>query len=86
MNDGAVNVHAGEGNIDLSKGNISAKGNITLKADNGSITILGTNATATANITSKAGNISIDAVGNRRGVRISQGGFTAGGGSILMLQ
>ncbi|TQS47398.1 hypothetical protein DP152_25925, partial [Salmonella enterica subsp. enterica serovar Typhimurium] len=44
----------------LSKGNISAKGNITLKADNGSITILGTNATATANITSKAGNISIN--------------------------
>ncbi|ELQ9628103.1 hypothetical protein R3G49_004985, partial [Salmonella enterica] len=80
---GAVNVHAGEGNIDLSKGNISAKGNITLKADNGSITILGTNATATANITSKAGNISIDAVGNRRGVRISQGGFTAGGGVYI---
>ncbi|EDX7803072.1 filamentous hemagglutinin N-terminal domain-containing protein, partial [Salmonella enterica subsp. enterica serovar Oranienburg] len=83
VNDGAVNVHAGEGNIDLSKGNISAKGNITLKADNGSITILGTNATATANITSKAGNISIDAVGNRRGVRISQGGFTAGGGVYI---
>ncbi|EKI3327481.1 hypothetical protein PEH87_005525, partial [Salmonella enterica] len=59
VGDGAVNVHAGAGNIDLSKGNISAKGDITLQTDNGSISILGTSATATANITSDSGNISI---------------------------
>ncbi|ECP9827457.1 filamentous hemagglutinin N-terminal domain-containing protein [Salmonella enterica] len=59
VGDGAVNVHAGAGNIDLSKGNISAKGDITLQTDNGSISILGTSATAIASITSDSGNISI---------------------------
>ncbi|EBQ2131313.1 DUF4097 domain-containing protein, partial [Salmonella enterica] len=59
VGDGAVNVHAGAGNIDLSKGNISAKGDITLQTDNGSISISGTNATQIASITSDSGNISI---------------------------
>ncbi|EAU9427322.1 filamentous hemagglutinin N-terminal domain-containing protein, partial [Salmonella enterica] len=59
VGDGAVNVHAGAGNIDLSKGNISAKGDITLQTDNGSISISGTSATAIASITSDSGNISI---------------------------
>ncbi|ECH4055663.1 filamentous hemagglutinin N-terminal domain-containing protein [Salmonella enterica] len=55
VNDGAVSVHSGGGNIDLTKGNISAKGNITLKADAGSIAISGTNASVKANITSTEG-------------------------------
>ncbi|ECG1721587.1 hypothetical protein D8Z03_28725, partial [Salmonella enterica] len=59
VGDGAVNVHAGAGNIDLSKGNISAKGDITLQTDNGSISISGTSATQIASITSDSGNISI---------------------------
>ncbi|ECY1275762.1 filamentous hemagglutinin N-terminal domain-containing protein [Salmonella enterica] len=61
VNDGAVSVHAGAGNIDLTNGNISAKGDISLKADAGSVIIAGTNATAKANITSAQGNISTEA-------------------------
>ncbi|EMX9648077.1 hypothetical protein AAH559_005613, partial [Salmonella enterica] len=60
VGDGAVNVHAGAGNIDLSKGSISAKGDITLQTDNGSISISGTNATETASITSDSGTVSIN--------------------------
>ncbi|EAQ6819752.1 hypothetical protein BCN13_27805, partial [Salmonella enterica] len=67
VGDGAVNVHAGAGNIDLSKGNISAKGDITLLTDNGSITISGTSTTETASITSDSGNINI--TGNVAGLR-----------------
>ncbi|WP_170875719.1 hypothetical protein, partial [Salmonella enterica] len=48
------------GDIDLSHGNISANGDITLKADAGSIAVSGVNATAKANITSANGNISIN--------------------------
>ncbi|EGO2478241.1 filamentous hemagglutinin N-terminal domain-containing protein [Salmonella enterica] len=64
VGDGAVNVHAGAGNIDLSKGNISAKGDITLQTDNGSISISGTSATERANITSNEGNITVNSVAN----------------------
>ncbi|EJF2224602.1 S-layer family protein, partial [Salmonella enterica] len=60
VGDGAVSVHAGAGNIDLSKGNISAKGDITLQADNGSISISGTSATQIASITSDSGTVSIN--------------------------
>ncbi|ENU2135351.1 beta strand repeat-containing protein, partial [Salmonella enterica] len=60
VGDGAVNVHAGAGNIDLSKGNISAKGDITLQTDNGSISISGTSATQIASITSDSGTVSIN--------------------------
>ncbi|ECW7113203.1 filamentous hemagglutinin N-terminal domain-containing protein [Salmonella enterica subsp. enterica serovar Rubislaw] len=59
VNDGAVSVHSGGGNIDLTKGNISAKGNITLKADAGSIAISGTNASVKANITSTEGGVNL---------------------------
>ncbi|EGP1138053.1 hypothetical protein IV596_004555, partial [Salmonella enterica] len=59
-NDGGVTIQAGAGNIDLTKGNISAKNDIILTADNGSITIAGTNATDTANITA-GGAINISA-------------------------
>ncbi|EKJ3887903.1 hypothetical protein PG568_005022, partial [Salmonella enterica subsp. enterica serovar Give] len=57
VNDGAVSVHSGGGNIDLTKGNISAKRDITLKTDNGTVLISGANATVKANITSSDGDI-----------------------------
>ncbi|EGP1135928.1 hypothetical protein IV596_002347, partial [Salmonella enterica] len=60
-NDGGVTIQAGAGNIDLTKGNISAKNDIILTADNGSVMIAGTNATDTANITSADGNITVSA-------------------------
>ncbi|EAR5683963.1 filamentous hemagglutinin N-terminal domain-containing protein [Salmonella enterica] len=66
-NDGFVSVHSKAGNIDLTKGNISAKGDVDLRADKGGITITGANATSRAGILSSAGNISIntqDAPGN----------------------
>ncbi|HAC8268517.1 TPA_asm: hypothetical protein G0G79_28775, partial [Salmonella enterica] len=72
VGDGAVNVHAGAGNIDLSKGNISAKGDITLQTDNGSISISGTSATQIASITSDSGNISV--TGNVAGLKRSDDG------------
>ncbi|EGN9966011.1 hypothetical protein IS386_004606, partial [Salmonella enterica] len=72
VNDGAVSVHAGAGNIDLTNGNISAKGDISLKADAGSVIIAGANATAKANITSVEGNITISGNGgNSVGVAFS---------------
>ncbi|EAY7317846.1 filamentous hemagglutinin N-terminal domain-containing protein, partial [Salmonella enterica] len=66
VNDGAVNLHAGAGTIDLGKANISAKGDITLKADAGSIAISGTNATVKANLTSAEGNITVDGVASSK--------------------
>ncbi|EJS2954691.1 filamentous hemagglutinin N-terminal domain-containing protein, partial [Salmonella enterica] len=88
VNDGAVNVHAGEGNIDLSKGNISAKGNITLKADEGSIAISGTNATVKASITSAEGNISAVAhnpsTGKVTGVSVTSAQLNAEQGNIII--
>lgn len=88
VNDGAVNVHAGEGNIDLSKGNISAKGNITLKADEGSIAISGTNATVKASITSAEGNISAVAhnpsTGRVTGVLVTSAQLNAEQGNIFI--
>ncbi|EJL0891877.1 filamentous hemagglutinin N-terminal domain-containing protein [Salmonella enterica] len=59
--DGNITIN-GKGNIDLKNGNISAKGDISLKAGGGSVIIAGTNAAAKANITSAEGNISI--IGN----------------------
>lgn len=59
-NDGFVSVHAKAGNIDLTNGNISAKGDVDLRADKGGITITGANATSRAGILSSAGNISIN--------------------------
>ncbi|EKC4740293.1 filamentous hemagglutinin N-terminal domain-containing protein, partial [Salmonella enterica subsp. enterica] len=86
VNDGVVNVHAGAGSIDLKKGNISAKGDITLKADAGSIAISGTNTTVKANITSAAGNISAEAynpsTGGVTGVSVNNAQLNAEQGSI----
>ncbi|EAQ6819837.1 hypothetical protein BCN13_28255, partial [Salmonella enterica] len=70
VGDGAVNVHAGAGNIDLSKGNISAKGNVTLQAANGSISISGTSATETASITSDRGSVSVRADATKSGKKV----------------
>ncbi|EKR5681555.1 hypothetical protein P8M99_005368, partial [Salmonella enterica] len=53
VGDGAVNVHAGAGNIDLSKANISAKGDIDLSALRGRVSVGG------SNIISDGGNISV---------------------------
>ncbi|EMF3576510.1 filamentous hemagglutinin N-terminal domain-containing protein, partial [Salmonella enterica] len=87
VGDGAVNVHAGAGDIDLSKGNISAKGDITLQTDNGSISISGTNATQIASITSDSGNISVtgNAAGlgrNKDGVLLNNTSLQAKAGKI----
>ncbi|ENG6554137.1 filamentous hemagglutinin N-terminal domain-containing protein, partial [Salmonella enterica subsp. enterica serovar Brandenburg] len=86
VNDGAVNLHAGAGTIDLGKANISAKGDITLKADAGSIAISGTNATVKANITSVEGNISALAynpsTGGVTGVSVSNAQLNAEQGNI----
>ncbi|EHJ5010084.1 filamentous hemagglutinin N-terminal domain-containing protein [Salmonella enterica subsp. enterica serovar Saintpaul] len=56
---GSVNLHSANGKIDLSKGNLTAKDNITVTASNGTVTVTGVNATDTANITSEAGNIQL---------------------------
>ncbi|EHJ0380294.1 hypothetical protein KAC00_004630, partial [Salmonella enterica] len=86
VSDGAVNVHSGAGNIDLSNSNVSAKGDITLKADNGSISISGTNATVKASITSAQGNISAEAwnpsTGNVTGFSLNNARLNAEQGSI----
>ncbi|EBV8143444.1 hypothetical protein AIG97_23615 [Salmonella enterica subsp. enterica serovar Thompson] len=86
MNDGAVNVHAGVGNIDLSKSNISAKGDITLQADGGSIAISGTSATVKSNITSAEGNISVVAynpsTGGVTGISVTNAQLNAEQGNI----
>ncbi|EDJ1206110.1 hypothetical protein GEX85_05260 [Salmonella enterica] len=87
VNDGAVNVHAGAGNIGLWGGNISAKGDITLKADDGSITISGTNNNAKANIISDEGNINVDGVSSTQtvaGVRLSNVNISAKQGRITI--
>ncbi|EDT1689542.1 filamentous hemagglutinin N-terminal domain-containing protein, partial [Salmonella enterica subsp. enterica serovar Oslo] len=68
VNDGAVNLHAGAGTLDLGKANISAKGDITLKADNGPVWISGTNATVKANISSTGGNVTVDGVGSAQSI------------------
>ncbi|EEC4823871.1 filamentous hemagglutinin N-terminal domain-containing protein [Salmonella enterica] len=78
VNDGAVSVHSGGGNIDLTKGNISAKRDITLKTDNGTILISGANATVKANITSSDGDIMITGnSGNSMGVRLVNANLTS---------
>ncbi|ECY6596407.1 filamentous hemagglutinin N-terminal domain-containing protein, partial [Salmonella enterica] len=78
VNDGAVSVHSGGGNIDLTKGNISAKRDITLKTDNGTVLISGTNATVKANITSSDGDIMITGnSGNSMGVRLVNANLTS---------
>ncbi|EAP7621649.1 filamentous hemagglutinin N-terminal domain-containing protein [Salmonella enterica] len=74
VNDGAVSVHSGGGNIDLTKGNISAKGNITLKADAGSIAISGTNASVKANITSTEGGVNLVSM---QAINITNANFVA---------
>ncbi|EAV6571170.1 hypothetical protein FA577_24685, partial [Salmonella enterica] len=45
VENGSVNLHAATGTIDLSKGNINTKGDITLQASNGTISISGASAT-----------------------------------------
>ncbi|EJB6532818.1 filamentous hemagglutinin N-terminal domain-containing protein, partial [Salmonella enterica] len=86
VNDGAVNLHSGAGNIELSNGNISAKNDITLKADAGSIAISGTNATVKANITSAEGNISAEAynpsTGSVTGISVRNAQLNAEQGNI----
>ncbi|EKY8362043.1 filamentous hemagglutinin N-terminal domain-containing protein [Salmonella enterica] len=86
VNDGAVSVHAGAGNIDLKNGNISAKGDVTLKADAGSIVISGTNATVKASIISAQGNISAEAynplTGKVTGVSVTNAQLSAEQGNI----
>ncbi|EKA6237114.1 filamentous hemagglutinin N-terminal domain-containing protein [Salmonella enterica] len=78
VNDGAVSVHSGGGNIDLTKGNISAKRDITLKTDNGTVLISGANATVKANITSSDGDIMITGnSGNSMGVRLVNANLTS---------
>ncbi|EJG5926847.1 hypothetical protein NAE50_005381, partial [Salmonella enterica] len=58
-NDGSVSVHAKAGNIDLTRGNISAKNDINLTADNGSVIIFGASDSARASISSSEGSIEI---------------------------
>ncbi|EDQ5496526.1 filamentous hemagglutinin N-terminal domain-containing protein, partial [Salmonella enterica] len=77
VNDGAVNLHAGKGDIDLTNSNISSTGDITLKADNGSVLISGTNSTAKANITSSDGDIMITGNGDVLGVMFNNSNITA---------
>ncbi|ELM7437145.1 filamentous hemagglutinin N-terminal domain-containing protein [Salmonella enterica] len=78
VNDGAVSVHSGGGNIDLTKGNISAKRDITLKTDNGTVLISGANATVKANITSSDGDIMITGnSGTSMGVRLVNANLTS---------
>ncbi|ELT9206868.1 filamentous hemagglutinin N-terminal domain-containing protein [Salmonella enterica] len=74
---GAVSMSAG-GNIELSNGNISAKGNITLQTDNGTVLISGANATAKASITSTDNDIVITGNGgNSIGVRLINANLTS---------
>ncbi|EJV8034039.1 filamentous hemagglutinin N-terminal domain-containing protein [Salmonella enterica] len=78
VNDGAVSVHSGGGNIDLTKGNISAKRDITLKTDNGTVLISGANATVKTNITSSDGDIMITGnSGTSMGVRLVNANLTS---------
>ncbi|EBU3136369.1 filamentous hemagglutinin N-terminal domain-containing protein [Salmonella enterica] len=78
VNDGAVSVHSRGGNIDLTKGNISAKRDITLKTDNGTVLISGANATVKANITSSDGDIMITGnSGTSMGVRLVNANLTS---------
>ncbi|EBW7189904.1 hypothetical protein DQC61_26670 [Salmonella enterica subsp. enterica serovar Muenchen] len=53
--DGEVKIHAGSGNINLTNGNLSTKGDIVLTADTGTITLSGANAL----LNSSSGNISM---------------------------
>ncbi|EIL8248351.1 filamentous hemagglutinin N-terminal domain-containing protein [Salmonella enterica] len=82
----SVNVSGGNGvvsmsavgNIELSNGNISAKGNITLQTDNGTVLISGANATAKASITSTDNDIVITGNGgNSIGVRLINANLTS---------
>ncbi|EDF7431884.1 filamentous hemagglutinin N-terminal domain-containing protein [Salmonella enterica] len=74
---GAVSMSA-VGNIELSNGNISAKGNITLQTDNGTVLISGANATAKASITSTDNDIVITGNGgNFIGVRLINANLTS---------
>ncbi|EEC4910352.1 filamentous hemagglutinin N-terminal domain-containing protein [Salmonella enterica] len=74
---GAVSMSA-VGNIELSNGNISAKGNITLQTDNGTVLISGANATAKASITSTDNDIVITGNGgNSIGVRLINANLTS---------
>ncbi|EBS2367794.1 hypothetical protein DQJ78_25630, partial [Salmonella enterica subsp. enterica serovar Newport] len=84
---GAVNLHAGAGTLDLGKANISAKGDITLKADNGSVWISGTNATAKANIASTDGNVTVDGIASAQsiaGLRLRDVSISAKQGEITI--
>ncbi|EHO1659341.1 hypothetical protein NAK51_004541, partial [Salmonella enterica] len=60
VSNGSVSVHSEVGGIDLTKGNISAKNDITLDSDAGGITISGAGENNVANITTTNGNISIN--------------------------
>ncbi|HAF4829874.1 TPA: filamentous hemagglutinin N-terminal domain-containing protein [Salmonella enterica] len=53
--DGEVKIHAGSGNISLTNGTLSTKGNIVLATDTGTITLSGANAL----LNSSSGNISM---------------------------
>ncbi|HIB1592530.1 TPA: filamentous hemagglutinin N-terminal domain-containing protein, partial [Salmonella enterica subsp. enterica serovar Muenchen] len=82
--DGGVDINSTAGNIDLSKGSINAKNDITLKATSGEVSIGGT--TEIKDITSLTGNISVS--GNTAGktstdgVLIRKARLTASGGNI----
>ncbi|EHQ9355158.1 hypothetical protein KS483_004651, partial [Salmonella enterica] len=73
---GGVTVHAVTGGVDLTRGNISAKNDISLKADKGGITITGENATSRAEISSAAGNISINTKDSPNGIGLSVNNVT----------
>ncbi|EKJ3056094.1 filamentous hemagglutinin N-terminal domain-containing protein [Salmonella enterica] len=60
VSNGSVSVHSEAGGIDLTKGNISAKNDITLASDAGGITISGADKNNAANIITTNGNISIN--------------------------
>lgn len=83
VENGSVNLHAATGKIDLSKGNISAKGDITLKADKGNITIAGANVSAKDDITLQASNGTISISGasttNRANLTSTVGNITVNG-------
>ncbi|HBZ9867791.1 TPA: hypothetical protein MND73_004796, partial [Salmonella enterica subsp. houtenae] len=80
--DGAVSIHSGAGNIDLTKGNITAKNDISLISDSGYISIVGSNVDARANITSAAGNVTIKAGGGGTAVTLTSANITAAQGNI----
>ncbi|ELR7836571.1 filamentous hemagglutinin N-terminal domain-containing protein [Salmonella enterica] len=82
VSNGCVSVHSDAGDIDLVKGNISAKNDITLNASAGGITISGVDENNVANITSTDGNITLNGKGGTTGETIRNASLIAKNGKI----